>query len=78
MDLTPAPSMYFESVDTYVGNFNQVHTCRDISKLREWMVERSMKVPLISEDSDDKASTHGYIDNDDALLPWDWTESEFQ
>jgi hypothetical protein len=78
MDLTPAPSMYFESVNTYVGNFNQVHTCRDISKLREWMVERASKSASVPEDSNGSSPTHGYIDNNDALLPWDWTESEFE
>ena len=75
MDLTPAPSMYFESVDTYVGNFNQRHTCRDISKLRHWMTERSSRPAAIPEDP---KLSHGYIDNDDALLPWDSTEPEFQ
>jgi hypothetical protein len=40
MDLTPVTSIRFESVDTSVGNFDQVHTCRDLGNLREWMVDR--------------------------------------
>jgi len=76
MDLTPGPSMYFESVDTYVANFHQVHTCRDLSKLREWMVERRLQP---SSFKDNSHSRHGYFDNTaDALLPWGSTESEFE
>lgn len=75
MDLTPVTSIRFESVDTSVGNFDQVHTCRDLSNLREWMVKQSS---LDMRESGSNASRHGYIINEEALLPWDWTESEFQ
>ena len=75
MDLTPVTSIRFESVDTSVGNFDQVHTCRDLGNLREWMVERSS---LNVRESGSNASRHGYIINEEALLPWDWTESEFE
>lgn len=75
MDLTPAPSMYFESVDTYVENLNQTHTSRDVSKLRDWMAERSSRLAAFPEDL---KRGHGYIDNKDALLPWDLTEPEFR
>jgi hypothetical protein len=78
MDLTPVTSMYFESVDTYVGNFDQVHTCRDISKLQKWKAERlPRKVPSFKDLH--PTSSGGYIDNEeDALLSWYSTESEFE
>lgn len=69
--------MYIVSVDTFVGDSGQTHTCRDVSRLREWMREKSKR----SEDvggSGEIGSTHGYVDNDDALLPWGLTENEFQ
>lgn len=77
MDITPIPSMYVPVVNTAVGNFDQVHTCRDLGKLREWVVKqyesKGLNQPSENHGSnvtDPGIPTHGYVLNDDARLPW--------
>jgi len=81
MDLTPARSVYFESMNTEVGEFDQVHKCRDVSKLREFMAERSAKNKAASEKDrggGGKAHRLGYPDTEETLLPWGYRDSEFE
>jgi hypothetical protein len=81
MDLTPVGSVYFESVDTTVGDFDQVHMCRDMSKLRMWMADKASTIPKnlsTTGNAIDGFRHHGYVNNADALLPWNETGSEYQ
>jgi hypothetical protein len=84
MDITPTSSMYVPVVNTAVGNFDQVHTCRDIGKLREWVAQRharanetdARRVQMnASEDQD--IPSHGYVVNEDAKLPWEQAHDEY-
>ncbi|KAF1948915.1 hypothetical protein CC80DRAFT_359696, partial [Byssothecium circinans] len=36
MDLTPVRTMYFEEMNTEVGDFDQVHMCRDFGRLNKY------------------------------------------
>ncbi|KIW98977.1 uncharacterized protein Z519_00640 [Cladophialophora bantiana CBS 173.52] len=85
MDLTPVTTMYFGSVNTEVGNFEQEHTCRDLEPLRVWATRRKQadqaRLKTLGEGGDGHLGpqplpTHGYVDNEDALLPWNSTLSE--
>ncbi|EXJ76121.1 uncharacterized protein A1O5_00629 [Cladophialophora psammophila CBS 110553] len=85
MDLTPVTTMYFGSVNTEVGNFEQEHTCRDLEPLRVWATRRKQadqaRLKALGEGGDghlgpEPLPTHGYVDNEDALLPWNSTLSE--
>ncbi|PVH96885.1 hypothetical protein DM02DRAFT_488985, partial [Periconia macrospinosa] len=40
MDITPVTTEYFEGINVEVGRFDQIHMCRDFSKLRSWMKEK--------------------------------------
>jgi hypothetical protein len=75
MDITPITPEYVESVNTVVSNFDQQHTCRDISKLREWIAEEWLHAESIGlkEPVTETAGLvlkHGYVLNEDGKLPW--------
>jgi hypothetical protein len=80
MDLTPVRTLYFEDINVEVGDFDQVHKCRDIRKLQEWKpnvdIDKDMSASG-KEEHDGKARHLGYPTNDEALLPWDYRDSEF-
>ncbi|KAJ5997959.1 hypothetical protein N7522_009619 [Penicillium canescens] len=75
MDLTPVPAMYFDSVNSEVGNFDVLHTCRDISRLRGWMAEKmaTAERSLYFNPEHDL----GYVQNDDYRKSWDTRIDEF-
>jgi len=83
MDLTPTTSLYFQQANTEVGNFDQVHTCRDIKKLRKWMANRNL-MPLEDDgmsvlgDTSVRKHQQGYLVNDESMLPWGYRKSEFE
>ena len=66
--------LYYGSVNSEVGNFDEVHTCRDISRLRDWLAEKASneRIPYFTE-----GSHIGYIHNEDFLQAWDMREFEF-
>lgn len=78
MDLTPVRTLYFPEMNTEVGDFDQVHTCRDFGRLREYMDEY-----FILEAHDSKVSPDGrirrlgYPDNEEAVRVWDDRGKEF-
>jgi hypothetical protein len=85
MDITPTPSMYVPVVNTAVGNFDQVHTCRDLGKLREWVAQRYANVNAtatnqigVEMSEEQEIPAHGYVLNDDARLPWDRAHDEYR
>jgi hypothetical protein len=87
VDLTPVTSIYMPSVDTFVGNFEQTHTCRDMSKVQKWIAkERASQNHHDHHDdsvhmpgsSDKEVPGEGYDLNGDALMPWNWTQSEYE
>ena len=78
MDLTPVRTIYYEDVNAEVGDFDQVHMCRDFEKLGRWMDEGhagSKDPPQQLKDG----SVHrlGFHDNEESMLPWDHREREF-
>lgn len=83
MDLTPIKTEYFKDINVEVGNFDQVHMCRDFSKLRSWMKEKQNSrtvatVDVQAEHNDDPVHHRlGYPDNEESELPWNATEIEF-
>jgi hypothetical protein len=87
VDLTPVTSIYMPSVNTFVGNFEQTHTCRDMSQVQEWISkERASRNHFDKHHDSGKTpgSTgkevpgQGYDLNDDALMPWNWSQSEYE
>lgn len=58
-----------------VGEFDSPHTCRDFSKLKDWMRENSKGY---RESKEVEGRNHGYVHNSDALKAWgDGREGEF-
>jgi hypothetical protein len=78
MDLTPVRTVYFKEMNTEVGDFDQEHTCRDITKLQYWMNEKYTGSSIPSPNTtDDQVHRLGYPDNDEALRPWNYRDREF-
>lgn len=76
------------SVNTYVGNFALSHTCRDKTKIEEWLDERRNSKEFLdrynhrledfkTEHPGEEPPEVGYVWNKDARKPWNWTHSEF-
>jgi hypothetical protein len=83
MDLTPVRTVYFEDMNTEVGDFDQVHRCRDISKLREFMDDRRMRNAGGGDNDHDldevkERKRLGYPDTEENLRPWAWRDGEFE
>jgi hypothetical protein len=89
VDLTPVTSIYMPSVDTFVGNFEQTHTCRDMKSVQAWLAERRAwefkenrnghrKTHYAAAHPGKKAPGQGYELNEDARMPWNWTQSEYE
>jgi hypothetical protein len=78
MDLTPVRTVYFKEMNTEVGDFDQEHTCRDMTKLQQWMNEKYTALSIPSpKTTDDQVHRLGYPDNDEALRPWNYRDREF-
>lgn len=78
MDLTPVRTLYFPEMNTEVGDFDQVHTCRDFGKLKEYMNDHFMVETHEQRLSPDgRIRRFGYPDNEEALRAWDDREREF-
>lgn len=88
LDLTPITQVYMPSVNTYVGNFALPHTCRDKTKIEEWLDERRNSKEILdrynhrlevfkAEHPGEEPPEVGYVWNNDAKNPWNWTHSEF-
>jgi hypothetical protein len=77
MDLTPHPAIYFESANVEVMDFDRVHTCRDIGKLRDWVKQRK-DTQKVSESKLSEGGGaingpyRGYISEEAMHLPWAW------
>jgi hypothetical protein len=78
MDLTPVRTIYFEDMNSEVGDFDQAHMCRDIGKLHQWMDKNNaastnspQKIP------DNRVHRLGYPDTEESILAWDSREREF-
>jgi hypothetical protein len=79
MDLIPVRTAYFEEMNTEVGDFDQVHMCRDIHKLRHWMdVKHSASTESPQKIADGRVHRLGYPDNSESMAAWDDRESEFK
>ena len=77
MDITPVTSRYYENVNTVLADFDQVHTCRDIRKLRDWKNERwsrhpaqQLRTPEEAGISASDVPAFGYVLNEDANKTW--------
>ncbi|CAI6335836.1 unnamed protein product [Periconia digitata] len=86
MDITPVHTLYFEEMNTDVGNFDQVHMCRDFSQLHNFMVEKGKDKQLSDEKElkpgemgpdGKKVHREGYPENEESFLPWNTTWKEF-
>ncbi|KAK5994229.1 hypothetical protein PT974_07672 [Cladobotryum mycophilum] len=88
VDLTPVTSIYMPAVDTFVGNFEQKHMCRDRGKVKAWIAARReqelkenrnghRKVQFQEAHPGKAIPGQGYELNDDAKMPWNWTQSEY-
>lgn len=77
MDITPVHTLYFKSMNTEVGNFDQVHMCRDFNALHEYMLKNDNTTSPLSKGNPGN-HREGYVDNAEALLPWDTTREEFE
>jgi len=44
-DITPIPIRWFDGIDRGFIDSDQVHTCRDFRKVREWVTERFNRTP---------------------------------
>jgi hypothetical protein len=66
MDLTPVRTLYFEDMNVEVGDFDQVHMCRDFGKLRRWMNKRHKTLKDSSQP-----------DNEESMAPWNDRVREF-
>jgi hypothetical protein len=78
MDLTPVRTVYFPDMNTEVGDFDQVHTCRDISKLRHWMNEKHRaSTKALQKVTDGRVHRLGYPDNEESMRTWNSRENEF-
>lgn len=80
MDLTPVRTLYFEDINIEVGDFDQVHKCRDFRKLQEWKPSGDGNIDKSTSGKDahgGKPRLLGYPDNEEALLPWDYRDLEF-
>lgn len=78
MDLTPVRTLYFPEMNTEVGDFDQVHTCRDFGRLRQYMNEHFLveaHEPKVSPDG--RIRRLGYPDNEEAVRVWDDRGKEF-
>jgi hypothetical protein len=78
MDLTPVRTIYFEDINSEVGDFDQPHMCRDIGKLHQWMdkshaasTESPQKIP------DSRVHRLGYPDTKESMSAWHSREREF-
>ncbi|PVI06569.1 hypothetical protein DM02DRAFT_667451 [Periconia macrospinosa] len=83
MDITPVHTLYFKEMNTEVGNFDQVHMCRDFSQLQRFMIKNENVTLPASEDKKEegggkKAHREGYPENEESWLPWDTTWNEFE
>lgn len=78
MDLTPVRTVYFQDMNAEVGDFDQVHMCRDIGKLRRWMDKKHM-APTESPQkiTDGRVHRLGYPDNEESMRAWNSREREF-
>ena len=77
MDLTPHPAIYFKSANVEVMDFDRVHTCRDISKLRDWVRERKSSEKVSKENLEKGGGAadgpyRGYVSEEAMKLPWTW------
>jgi hypothetical protein len=81
MDMTPVRTMYFPDINVEVGDFDQVHMCRDFSKLQRWMEERvgSTSTDAATPQTPNEVRPHllGYPDNEESMLSWDTRGKEF-
>lgn len=72
-------TIYFEEMNTEVGDFDQDHMCRDIGKLRELMDENNVAVRKHGQKVEDgQRHLLGYPDNAEALRSWEEREGEFE
>ncbi|KAH7382655.1 hypothetical protein DE146DRAFT_760490 [Phaeosphaeria sp. MPI-PUGE-AT-0046c] len=79
MDLTPVRAVYFEDMNTEVGDFDQEHMCRDTTRLHEWMGENDVAVKNDGQTIEDgQRHLLGYPDNAEALRSWEEREGEFE
>jgi hypothetical protein len=79
MDLIPVRTAYFEEMNTEVGDFDQVHMCRDIHKLRHWMdVKHSASTESPQKIADGRVHRLGYPDNSESTAAWDDRKSVFE
>ena len=81
MDLTPVRTLYFDEMNTEVGDFDQVHMCRDFSRLHRYMAEREPKEGQETHQMNKaqmRGHREGYIENEESFLPWDTDWKEFE
>jgi hypothetical protein len=89
MDITPVGTLYFPEMNTEVGDFDQVHMCRNFDKLHQFMMkEQKNEEPMVMDHEHgmshgggnelENGHREGYLENEESRLPWDTTWEEFE